>query len=59
VDFAEGDKCTPVLLTLSLVGNLEKPLMSLYGTEWREPMGPNGGSMAMDSGAGSDQTKSR
>ncbi len=26
----------PVLLRLSLAGNLEKPLMSLYGTEWRE-----------------------
>jgi hypothetical protein len=23
-------------LRLSLAGNLEKPLMSLYGTEWRE-----------------------
>jgi hypothetical protein len=30
------DKCTPDLLVLSLAGNLEKPLMSLYGTEWRE-----------------------
>ncbi len=29
-------KCKPVLLRLSLAGNLEKPLMSLYGTEWRE-----------------------
>jgi hypothetical protein len=34
--FAERDKCKPVLLRLSLAGNLEKPLMSLYGTEWRE-----------------------
>jgi hypothetical protein len=25
-----------VLLRLSLGGNLEKPLMSLYWTEWRE-----------------------
>ncbi len=25
-----------VLLELSLTGNLEKLLMSLYGTEWRE-----------------------
>jgi hypothetical protein len=25
-----------VLLTLSLAENLEKPLMSLNGTEWRE-----------------------
>ncbi len=31
-----------VLLRLSLAGNLEKPLMSLYA--------PNGGSVAMDSG---------
>jgi hypothetical protein len=29
-------KCKPVLLRLSLAGNMEKPLMSLYGTEWRE-----------------------
>jgi hypothetical protein len=27
---------TAVLLKLSLAGNLEKPLMSLSGTEWRE-----------------------
>ncbi len=26
----------PVLLELSLVGNLEKTLMSLYGTKWKE-----------------------
>ncbi len=26
----------PVLLGLSLAGNLVKPLLSLYGTEWRE-----------------------
>ncbi len=25
----------PVLLGLALAGNLVKPLMSLYGTEWR------------------------
>jgi hypothetical protein len=25
-----------VLLRLSLAGNLEKPLTSLYGTEWRD-----------------------
>jgi hypothetical protein len=25
-----------ILLKLSLTGNLEKLLMSLYGTEWRE-----------------------
>jgi len=25
-----------VLPRLSLAGNLEKPLMSLYGTEWRD-----------------------
>jgi hypothetical protein len=35
-DFAERDKCKPVLPRLSLAGNLEKPLMSLYRTEWRE-----------------------
>ena len=29
-------KCKPVLQRLSLAGNLEKPLMSLYGTEWRD-----------------------
>ncbi len=29
-------KCKPVLLRLSLVGNLEKPLMSLSGTGWRD-----------------------
>jgi hypothetical protein len=40
--FAERDKCKPVLLRLSLAGNLEKPLMSLNG--------PNGGSVAKDSG---------
>jgi hypothetical protein len=27
---------TPVLLRLSLAGNLEKTVMSLYVTEWRE-----------------------
>jgi hypothetical protein len=30
------NKCKPVLLGLSLAGNLVKPLLSLYGTEWRE-----------------------
>jgi hypothetical protein len=34
--FAERDKYKPVPVRLSLAGNLEKPLMSLYGTEWRE-----------------------
>jgi hypothetical protein len=34
--FAERDKCKPVLMRLSLAENLEKPLISLYGTEWRE-----------------------
>jgi hypothetical protein len=34
--FAERDKCKPVLLGLSLAGNLVKPLLSLYGAEWRE-----------------------
>jgi hypothetical protein len=32
VDFSEIDKCKPVLLTCSLAENLEKPLMSLYGS---------------------------
>ncbi len=36
MDFAERDKCKPVLLRLSLAGSLEKPLMSLFGTEWTE-----------------------
>jgi hypothetical protein len=37
LDFAVKDKCKPVLLLrLPLAGNQEKPLMSLYGTEWRE-----------------------
>jgi hypothetical protein len=36
LDFAEIDKCRPVLLRLSLAGNLEKPLVSLYRTVWRE-----------------------
>jgi hypothetical protein len=36
LDFAERDKCKPVLLRLSLAGNQEKLLMSLYETEWRE-----------------------
>jgi hypothetical protein len=36
LDFVERDKCKPVLLRLSLAGNLEKPLMYLYGAEWRE-----------------------
>ena len=34
--FAERDERKPVLLRLSLAGNLVKPLLSLYGTEWRE-----------------------
>jgi hypothetical protein len=36
LDFAERDKYKPVLLRFSLARNLEKPLMSLYGTERRE-----------------------
>jgi hypothetical protein len=36
LDFAEIDQCKPVLLGLSLAGNPVKPLLSLYGTEWRE-----------------------
>jgi hypothetical protein len=43
LDFAERDKSKPVLLRLSLAGNLEKPLCPC--------MGPNGGSVAMDSEA--------
>jgi hypothetical protein len=38
----ESDECKPVLLGLSLAGNLVKPLLTLYG--------PNRGSVAMDSG---------
>jgi hypothetical protein len=30
------EKCKPVLLRLSLARNLVKPLLSLYGIEWRE-----------------------
>ncbi len=33
---SERDECKPVLLGLSLAGNLVKPLLSLYGTKWRE-----------------------
>jgi hypothetical protein len=36
LDFTEIDQCKPVLLGLSLAGNLVKPLLSLYGTEWSE-----------------------
>jgi hypothetical protein len=36
LDFSEIDQGKPVLLRLSLAGNLVKPLLSLYGTEWRE-----------------------
>jgi hypothetical protein len=36
LDFAEIDQWKPVLLGLSLVGNLVKPLLSLYRTDWRE-----------------------
>ncbi len=36
LDFSDRDKCKPVFLRLSLAGNLEKSLMSLFGTEWRE-----------------------
>jgi hypothetical protein len=34
--FSERDECKLVLLGLSSAGNLAKPLMSLYGTEWRD-----------------------
>ncbi len=40
LDFAESDKCKPVLLRLSLAGNLDHLCPS---------MGPNGGSVDMDS----------
>jgi hypothetical protein len=36
LDFAEIVQCKPVLLRLSLAGNLVKPLLSLHGIEWRE-----------------------
>ncbi len=36
MDFAEIGQWKPVLLGLSLAGNLVKPLLYLYGTEWRE-----------------------
>jgi hypothetical protein len=34
--FTEINICKPVPLGLSLAGNPVKPLLSLYGTEWRE-----------------------
>ncbi len=43
MDFSERDKCKPVLLKLSLAGDLEKPLTVC------PCMGPNGGSVATDS----------
>ncbi len=43
LDFAERDKCKPVLLGLSLAGNLVKALTVCPS------MGPNEGSVAMDS----------
>jgi hypothetical protein len=33
---SEGDECKPVLPSLALAGNLEKPISSLHKTEWRE-----------------------
>jgi hypothetical protein len=36
LDLAERDNCRPVFLRLSLTRNLEEPVMSLYGTDWRE-----------------------
>jgi hypothetical protein len=36
LDFTEIDQCKPVFLRLSLAVNLVKPLLSLYGTEWRD-----------------------
>ncbi len=34
--FAGRNKCRSVLLKHSLARNLEKPVMSLHGTEWRD-----------------------
>ena len=45
------DKCKPVLLRLSLAGNMEKPLTSLNGSEWK--------SVAMDSGDLAERDKCR
>ncbi len=45
--FAERVKCKPVLLKLSLAEYLEKPLMSLYGTEWRERVAIDGQNQMM------------
>jgi hypothetical protein len=39
--FSEIDQCKPVVLGLSLAGNLVKPLMSLYGTERRYSVAMN------------------
>ena len=36
IGFCRNRSLQPGLLGLSLSGNLVKPLMSLYGTEWRE-----------------------
>jgi hypothetical protein len=33
---AERNESKPVLLRHSLAGNVEKPLLSLFGTKWRE-----------------------
>ncbi len=42
-DFAERDECKPVLLRLSLAGNLEKKTLC-------PSVGRNGGSVVRDSG---------
>jgi hypothetical protein len=34
--FPKAMNANPVLLGLSLAGYLVKPLLTLYGTEWRE-----------------------
>ncbi len=36
LDFFQRDKCKPVILRLSLARNLEKSVMSLFWTGWRE-----------------------
>ena len=36
LDFTEINQGKQILLGLSLVGNLVKPLLSLYRNEWRE-----------------------
>jgi hypothetical protein len=37
LNFDERDQCKPVLLRFSLARNQENPVISIFGTEWREP----------------------